>query len=132
MSLCVQNVFGELTGSDFLVPVPKHPNEMINGYNQAEKLTEVISSILGPPVSNALSKVKPTKMKSLSSRTARKVGVKGLYAFINHSSLDGKQVILVDDVTTSGSTVSECAQVLLNAGAKIVNVLVAGRDVFMN
>ena len=132
MSLCIQNVFIELTGSDFLVPVPKHPNEMTNGYNQTEKLAAVMSSILGTPVNNALSKVKPVKMKDLPSRTSRKEAAQGLYSFANNSSLVGKQVILVDDVTTSGSTVSECSQVLLSAGAKIVNVFVAGRDVFVN
>jgi predicted amidophosphoribosyltransferase len=40
-----------------------------------------------------------------------------------------KRIILVDDVSTSGATVSECAKVLLEAGAVVVNVLIAGRDV---
>jgi predicted amidophosphoribosyltransferase len=132
VSLCVQNLFSELNGWDFLTPVPKHPNEMTNGYNQAETLASIVSNSLGWPTASALVKVRPEKMKSFASRSSRKAGVKGLYAFSNSLSLTGKRVILIDDVTTSGSTVSECAKVLMDSGAKAVNVIVAGRDVFVN
>ena len=132
MSLCIQNRFSELKGSDFLVPVPKHPEEIVNGCNQAEKLTDVVSSILELPAINVLTKVGPVKMKSLTSRSSRKESVKGLYEVHNSAPLENKQAILIDDVTTSGSTASECAQVLLNIGAKMINVVVAGRDVFVD
>jgi predicted amidophosphoribosyltransferase len=132
MSLCVRKRYTELAESDCLVPVPKHPDEMTNGYNQAQKLTEVVSGILGLPIRNSLAKLKATKMKRFSSRVSRKAGVKGLYALTGDSTLRGRDVVLIDDVTTSGSTASECGQTLLNAGAKTVNVLVAGRDVFVD
>ncbi len=132
VSLCVQNLFSELNECDFLIPVPKHPDEMINGYNQAETLAGIISNCLGWPAANALVKVRPDKMKNFASRSSRKAGVKGLYAFSNNLSITGKRVILIDDVTTSGSTASECAKVLVDAGAEGVNVIVAGRDAFVN
>ncbi|MGO9646358.1 MAG: ComF family protein [Candidatus Bathyarchaeia archaeon] len=131
ISLCIQNEFTELKQSDFLVPVPKHPKEMENNYNQAETLTSVVSSILGIPAAGALIKVKPLKLM-LTSRSSRKESVKGAYAFSENVSLNGKCMILIDDVTTSGSTASECARVLVDAGAKTVNVVVAGRDVFVD
>lgn len=132
ISVCVQNRFSELKGCDYLVPIPKHPNEMISGYNQTEKLAEIVSKNLCWSTASALVKVRPERMKSFPSRSARKNGVKDLYAFSNTLSVRGKQVVLIDDVTTSGSTVSECGKVLLDSGAKAVNVIVAGRDIFVD
>jgi lysophospholipase L1-like esterase len=112
-----------ILGFDSLIPPRLQLNRMIR--TEAEK-----KSI--PFVDFFTAKLKPTKMKSLSSRVSRKAGVKGLYAMTNGSILRGSDVLLMDDVTTSGSTVSECGQTLLNGGAKTVNVLVAGRDVFVD
>lgn len=96
-------------------------------YNQSIELSKVISSNIGITTLDVLKKTREQKMKGLS-RAERKEAVKRLYEIKEKAVVGDKRILLVDDVSTSGATASECAQVLRDAGAKIVNVLVAGRN----
>lgn len=135
LALVVMNRYPELLNSDLIVPVPLHPKEFSErGYNQAYELANVVGRQLNIPVSYALIKTKPLKMhtrgKSLS-RLERQKAVKGLYE-PNKSqigNIKGKRVILIDDVVTTGFTVSECSDVLVKSGAIEVNVLALARTV---
>jgi predicted amidophosphoribosyltransferase len=119
---------------DSIVPVPKFATELKqakNGsgktYNQAMEISKVISENTGISYAEPLEKIREQRMKQLSA-DERWEAVKGLYKVCNKGVVECKRIILVDDVYTSGATVSECSDVLLRGGAECVNVLIAGRD----
>lgn len=131
---CMKNRYLELMKSELIVPIPKFQTELKVAtdpkgikYNQAEELANIISSNISIPSLNVLKKTREQSMRSLGEADRREV-VKGLYGIGNSAGVRDKSILLVDDVSTSGATVSECAQVLRDAGAKTVNVLVAGRN----
>ena len=115
---------------DMLIPVPLHNFRMIKrGFNQACELGNYASKVLDIPLlTTALRRRRNTKAQSGLSRKQRRKNVRG--AFYWHSSeKPGSHVALIDDVMTTGTTVSECARVLKNAGAKRVDVWVATRAI---
>jgi ComF family protein len=102
-----------------VVPIPLHLERLRErGYNQAVLLAEVIAKILKIPLQeDALLRVRETPSQTSLSRQQREENVKG--AFIpgkDASLLQGKKVLLVDDVYTTGATVKECCRVLAAAG----------------
>lgn len=111
-----------LHGTYVLVPVPLS-NEKLRerGFNQCELLALETGRRLGIPVRNCLQKVKNTPSQSKLTRGSRIDSVKG--AFQLSGNLSGEQVLLIDDIFTTGATVGECAQVLLEGGAGKVGVL---------
>lgn len=91
------------------------------GYDQAEVLARRVGELTGIPVISALTKVRDTQTQSrLVGDSVRKANVLGAYAVSPHAELAGKRVLLVDDVCTSGATLSECAACLRIAGAESV------------
>jgi len=131
LALLVQQSYSELLESHLTVPVPLHPEKVVQrGYNQALDLANVVDSYLRIPIADVLIKTRDVDMRPLKWQD-RKEAVKGLYTINNtlKNQVRGKNIILIDDVVTSGFTASECANVLLESGAKRVNVLTAGRSV---
>ncbi len=115
---------------DTLVPVPVHKSRLRErGYNQSELLALTIHRLTGMPVFlAALKKVKPTPPQADSASVeARRLAVVG--SFRCYNNFKGRRVILIDDVATSGSTLSECAQVLAAAGAAEVRALTLAREI---
>jgi ComF family protein len=114
-----------------LVPVPLcKKRERTRGYNQAELIAKHVSkNVAGahtlhlPVVTNALMRIRRTSPQKEMNIRERAGNLKDAFAIKNAFAVRDKKVILVDDVFTSGSTVNECARVLVNAGAKEVNVL---------
>lgn len=137
LTLCIKHVYSSLQNMDLIVPVPKFSSELRvsqdNGrsFNQAIEIANVINGQIKMPVAEALLKLKAQKMKGLSEDERWKA-VKGIYQIKDDVDIAGKKVLLIDDVFTSGATLSECSSVLLKNGAQNVNVLVAGRDTFDN
>lgn len=112
---------------DCIVPVPLHRWRYITrGYNQSAIVAKMISKIIDRPVFHrALVKrvnTPPQVGMTLRERTANLKGVFSGPVFMAQS-VEGKNVLLVDDVVTSGSTASECAKILVKSGAKRVDVL---------
>jgi len=131
---CLENRYSELLDTDFLAPIPLFPTELKTArkptgleYNQSLKLSETVSSSTGIPTIDVLRKTREQKMKGLT-RLERREAVNGLYEVVDEATVRGKCILLIDDVSTSGATASECAKVLAEAGAEVVNVLVAGRN----
>jgi ComF family protein len=134
LALCVNNIYKDLLKMDLIVPVPKFATELKkarNGsgrkYNQSAEMSRVISEYTQIPFVDILGKNREQKMKGLSADERWKA-VKDLYETRDKEAIRQKKIILVDDVYTSGATVSECSATLLRNGAKCVNVLIAGRD----
>jgi len=111
--------------SAVLVPVPLcKKREKTRGYNQALLLAKEISKTTGIPVeSSAIIRIKRTSPQKEMTVRERANNLKDAFEITNAELVKNKKIILVDDVFTSGSTVNECARVLMGAGAKQVNVL---------
>lgn len=113
---------------DVIVPTPLHWFRYLQrGYNQAELLSQQMGAELGVPVRNLLRRKRWTHQQARLDREARIRNLDG--AFSIRDSTNGKNgcILLVDDVMTTGSTLTAGARVLLDAGAAEVNVLVLAR-----
>ena len=88
------------------------------GYDQSRLLAERLARKLGVPCDPLLKKVRHTKAQSgLTGESQRRANVLGAYKPAPDADAEGRRVLLVDDVVTTGATVSECARVLRTAGA---------------
>jgi ComF family protein len=124
----------ELLGdADVLVPVPLHwRRAWRRRYNQSGALARVIERQTGVRVtSETLRRVRPTQQQIGLSRSQRASNVQGAFkvAADRQSEIEGRRVVLIDDVLTSGATVDACARALLRAKAVAVDVLVFARVV---
>ena len=90
------------------------------GYDQAQLLAKEVGKILGLPVVKTLEKAHRPAQSGLDGLEARRVNVLGAYTAVNPENFRGKTILLVDDVLTTGSTLSECAATLRAAGAAAV------------
>jgi len=94
------------------------------GFNQASLISVFFQKFLHFPIVNLLIRKKETLAQAqLESSGKRYQNVRGAFQVVNRKHLNNKNVILVDDVVTSGSTVKEVVRVLKEAGAKKVYVL---------
>jgi ComF family protein len=122
-----------LADADLIVPVPLHWRRgWARRYNQSGALATVISRASGVRVAGqALKRVKPTLQQTGLSRTERARNVQGAFQVIaeRRGEVQGRRILLIDDVLTSGATLDACARALLRAGASNVDVLVFARVV---
>ncbi len=98
---------------DLILPVPLHKKkEAARGYNQSVLIAEGMHSVLQIPYSaKMLLRIKQTESQTLKTRKERAENMEG--AFTTHASLQGKHVLLLDDVLTTGATLEACAQTVL-------------------
>ena len=123
-----------ITQADLVVPVPLHRFRLWNRrYNQSAELARVLSRLGGIPVDHfALSRIRSTASQGrMPSASARRRNVRSAFAVPEkrYSVVDGKQILLVDDVLTTGATANACAKALKRAGARKVLVLALARVV---
>ena len=107
---------------DLVTWVPLHPKrKKRRGYDQAELLALRVAELRGIPAVSTLEKVRLTGTQSQQITEAdRRANVEGAYRALTGLELTGKRVVLVDDVVTTGSTLTECAACLRSAGAAAV------------
>ncbi len=121
--------------ADALVPVPLHPRRRRErGYNQAEECCRLLGRRAGLPVWPVLHRARYTGTQTLLSREERAKNLSGAFALAGgwttrrwRRQMEGADLLLVDDVFTSGATVDACARVLLAGGAASVRVLTVAR-----
>ncbi len=122
-----------LAGADLLVPVPLHRRRLIwRRFNQANALAEIVGRASGKTVEPfALARIKPTLPQVGLSRAQRADNVQGAFAVPGSAqgAIAGRNVLLIDDVLTSGATLNAAARALLRGGAARVDVLVFARVV---
>lgn len=105
---------------DMLVPVPLHwRRRMKRGFNQSHLLAKNLN-LPRTPVSTDLVRVRNTVQQWDLTAPQRRRNVKGAFAVRKDHPFKGKTIALVDDITTSGATLTECAKTLKAAGAKKV------------
>ncbi|MBR1456035.1 MAG: ComF family protein [Oscillospiraceae bacterium] len=98
------------------------------GYDQARLLAEAVSARCGLPCERLLKKLRNTPAQSKTGAAAqRKANVSGVYAPADEESIRGKRILLVDDIVTTGATLTECVRTLEAAGAAGVVCLAVAR-----
>jgi ComF family protein len=113
---------------DAICPVPLHEaREGERGFNQSELLAEVVADATGKPLKRLLIRTRPTLPQVDLPARSRAANVRGAFAADLHEAIDGQIVLLIDDLFTTGATMTECARTLRRAGAREVRVLTLAR-----
>ena len=116
------------SGFDVIVPVPLHrARERERGYNQAALLAAHLARCTSLPVCSALERIRYTTTQTAFDRGERMENLHNAFRLRQRGNVQGLRVLLVDDVLTTGSTLSECARVLKKSGASSVHAAIAAR-----
>lgn len=107
---------------DIITCVPMHPSDLRKrGYNQAALLARSVADHLDLPVyTNVIAKISQNSVQHSLTRAERRKNVGGVYHVVRPNQIAGRTVLICDDIITTGSTLSECARVLKEAGARRV------------
>jgi ComF family protein len=118
---------------DLVLPVPLHRRRLRRrGFNQSELLlrewrTHAHASAVPPMGSGVLARTRTAVPQAGLGRRERESNIRGVFAVRRPEQVDGRDILLVDDVITTGATAGECARVLLASGAARVDVLALAR-----
>lgn len=115
---------------DIIIPVPMHKKkERIRGYNQTELIAIELSKMLEIPIDRrALIKAKNNIVQSTLTKTERIKNVRNVFEIKDNKEILGKNIIIFDDIYTTGSTINECSRILKNAGAKEIVAVTLAKD----
>ena len=99
---------------EYILPVPLHPRKlMIRGFNQSEQFAIGLTSSMNVPIENqVLYRQKTSETQTKKSRFLRWQNVEGIFAVKEYQKLEGKHILLVDDVVTTGATLESCIAAL--------------------
>jgi len=131
--LLVRQAQGELNALDWdwIVPVPLHPKKYREReFNQAERLARPLSAATGIALNlRLLRRDLPTKTQTRLTREERQANVRQAFSPTRRGDVDGRRIVLVDDVFTTGATTNACARALKMAGASRVCVWTVARGI---
>lgn len=101
---------------DIIIPIPLHPKRFAQrGYNQSEWISKGLSAVLDKPQNtNTLKRVKQTTTQTKKSVFERFENTEGIFELSGAKELEGKHLLLIDDVLTTGSTLNAAINTLLN------------------
>ena len=107
---------------DLIIPIPLHHlKKAERGYNQSYYIAKVVGKILCVKVSDRnVKRIKYTESQTKMNLNEREENISGAFKVRNKNAVKGKSILLLDDVITTGATISECGKILLEAGAKNV------------
>lgn len=121
--LMADSIRKEGDGFDIITWVPLSRARLRKrGYSQARLLAEAVADRLGMSAERLLDKPKDIRPQSriINDAALRRANVNGAYALRRGAEIQGKRILLIDDIMTTGATLSECAKVMLQAGAEDV------------
>jgi len=118
--------FDKLDDIDFIIPIPLHKKrEDQRGFNQAEVIANGVSNIIKVPVlNNVVGRVINNKSQTNRNRLDRSINTEDIFKVMNLKPLEGKHILLLDDVITTGATMISCGNSLLRV--KDLKLSVAG------
>lgn len=116
---------GTFSGADLLVSVPLHKKRLKErGYNQSDAFAEGLSEVTGVPWSGTLLvRTRYTKSQTGKTKLERHDNVEGIFEVPDPRQIAGRNIILVDDVLTTGATLEACLEVLIHAGCRNVIIM---------
>ncbi len=116
-----------LPADTLLVPVPLHPAKLARrGYNQSERLASGFAAATGLTiVEDCIARTRDTGTQTALDADSRRGNVHNAFRFSGERRIEGGTVVLIDDVATTGSTLTECARALRDGGAGRVYACVA-------
>jgi len=116
---------------NLVIPVPMdRDRKRERGFNQSDLLVKYFSKYLSfPCTGDILRKIKKTLPQVNLTREKRLGNLKGAFYLNNRESVSGKRNLLIDDVYTTGATVTECTNTLLRGGAREVNIFTLARGI---
>ena len=120
----------ELTDWDGFVPIPLRPErKQKRGFNQAEQLADGLAEVYSLPIFDELIKTRSTEPQARLKRSERIENLKGVFDIKDPSPCSGRSLLLVDDIYTTGSTLSSAGEVLKQAGVERIGAVVLARAV---
>lgn len=111
--------------TDMLIPVPLHPKKQRKrGYNQSYHLAKGISETTGIKINlTSLVRIQYQASQTIKTKEQRWVGLENAFSLNGENNLEGKRILLVDDIVTTGATIEACAQKLNEANVKSIGVV---------
>ena len=125
-----KNLCRNLKFYDIIIPVPMHKiKKQKRGYNQTELITKKIAKTLElQEDSKVLLKIKNTRTQSKLNEKQRYENIKNVFYIKDNEKIKNKNIILFDDIITTGATINECAKILKENGASKIIVLALAKD----
>ena len=133
----IASMLSRFPGEFLVVPVPLHPERRSSrGFNQAELIAKVAVRELRDPrlhlAPKVLVRTRATESQTGYTREQRRTNLHGAFKVPDKARVKGRNILLVDDVLTTGATADECSRVLLRAGAEQVLVATVARAVTLD
>lgn len=120
----------EIIDADIITPVPLHKTRLREReFNQSLIIANGIAKEFDLPVKNILEKTRKTGYQNELTKSERLTNLKNAFAVRAGIDIEGKNVLLIDDVMTTGATLNECACTLLSGGAKKVTCFTLARGI---
>jgi ComF family protein len=114
---------GRFNHIDYVVPIPLHPKKKYQrGFNQSDLIGQGIEKSTGWVFSELLERTENTESQTRKTKFERWKNVSGKFSVIKQKDATGYNILLIDDIVTTGATLESTAGVLLDAGAKNVSV----------
>lgn len=125
-----EKIYSFLKKYDIIMPVPMYKKKKLErGYNQTELIARELSKDLEIELDyKNLKKIKNTKTQSKLTKAERKENIKNAFMIKNTFRVEGKKIILFDDIYTTGSTLNECSRILKEAKVKEIAILTIAID----
>ena len=108
---------------DVIIPIPlHHSKQKSRGYNQSDTLARGIAEVLGAIVdTQSVIRTKKSSTQTRKSRAERWNNVSGIFQ-VKDDSLNDKNILLIDDVITTGATLEACGEAILSSGARSISI----------
>jgi ComF family protein len=120
----------EMEKLDAIVPVPLHRRRLRErGFNQAELLGNIVGKYFGLPLLPAVERTRDTQAQFDLPREKRFNNIAEAFSVARPVEIEGRRIMLIDDIYTTGATITECSRALKAAGAKRIEVATLSRAV---